>query len=196
MIPHKENRDMNVNQKQTLRQKLLGLLKNQKEEIRRKKSRLIQERLFKTPEFQSAKTVMLYCSFDGEVETHDMLKQAKKMGKDVAVPVTVRAEKKIIPSLVENIEEELTEGPYGIQQPKKESQKFVPHNRLDLVVVPGVAFDRRNNRLGRGEGYYDRFLKLLPSTTPTIGLAFDFQLVDTLPELEAHDMPVSLVLTA
>jgi 5-formyltetrahydrofolate cyclo-ligase len=59
-----------------------------------------------------------------------------------------------------------------------------------------VAFDRKNNRLGRGEGYYDRFLKLLPSTTPTIGLAFDFQLVDTLPELEAHDMPVSLVLTA
>jgi len=187
---------MDVNPKQTLRQKLLGLLKNQKEEIRRKKSRLIQERLFKTPEFKAAKTVMLYCSFDGEVETVDMMKQAKKMGKDVAVPVTVRTEKKIIPSLVENIEEELTDGPYGIKQPKKESQRLVAHDRLDLVVVPGVAFDRRNNRLGRGEGYYDRFLKLLPSTTPTIGLAFDFQLVDTLPELEAHDMPVSLVLTA
>ncbi len=183
-------------QKQTLRQKLLGLLKNQKEEIRRQKSRLIQKRLFTTPAFQAAKTVMLYCSFDGEVETGEMIKQAKKMGKNVAVPVTVRTEKKIIPSLVNNIEEELTDGPYGIKQPKQERQHFVDNDRLDLVVVPGVAFDRCNNRLGRGEGYYDRFLKLLPSTTPTIGLAFDFQLVDALPELEAHDIPVSLVLTA
>lgn len=185
-----------MDQKQTLRQKLLGLLKGQKEETRRKKSRLIQERLFKTPAFQAAKTVMLYCSFDGEVETADMMKQAKKMGKTIAVPVTVRNEKKIIPSLVDNMEEELTEGPYGIKQPRKERQRHIEPGSLDLVVVPGVAFDRHNNRLGRGEGYYDRFLKLLPSTTPTIGLAFDFQLVDTLPELEAHDMPVSLVLTA
>ena len=187
---------MEIKQKQTLREKLLGLLKNQKEEIRRQKSRLIQERLFKTPAFQAAKTVMLYCSFDGEVETVDMIKQAKKMGKQIAVPVTMRTEKKIIPSFVENIEEELPEGPYGIKQPKQESQRFVDNDRLDLVVVPGVAFDRRNNRLGRGEGYYDRFLKLLPSTTPTIGLAFDFQLVDALPGLEDHDVPVSLVLTA
>ena len=66
---------------------------------------------------------------------------------------------------------------------------------IELVVVPGVAFDRRNFRLGRGGGYYDRFLAKIPSHTPTIGLAFDFQMIDALPEKETHDRPVSLVLT-
>ncbi|MCX5681747.1 MAG: 5-formyltetrahydrofolate cyclo-ligase [Candidatus Omnitrophica bacterium] len=182
-------------QKQTLRQKLLELLKTQKEEIRLKKSSLIQDKLFKTSEFKKAEIVMFYCSFDGEVETVSMMKQAKKIGKKIAVPVTIREEKRIIPSLVNNLDHELIEGPYGIKQPKKTSQKSVSTDDLDLVVVPGVAFDRHNNRLGRGEGYYDRFLKLLPPTTPTIGLAFDFQMVDALPELQAHDIPVSLVLT-
>jgi len=182
--------------KQTLRQRLLDLLKNQKEESRREKSRILHKRLFDTPQFKAAKTVMFYCSFDGEVETGDMIKQAKKIGKRVAVPVTMQNKKTIIPSLVENLEQDLAAGPYGIPQPKPENQKTVNNHEIDLVVVPGVGFDRVNNRLGRGQGYYDRFLQLLPSTTPTIGLAFDFQIVDRLPEVEAHDMPVSLVLAA
>jgi 5-formyltetrahydrofolate cyclo-ligase len=187
---------MELVQKQTLRQKLLELLKNQREETRLKKSRLIQDKLFKTSEFKNAGTVMFYCSFDGEVETVSMMKQAKKIGKKIAIPVTIRKEKKIIPSFVHHLDHELTEGPYGIKQPKKTNQKPVSADDLDLVVVPGVAFDRHNNRLGRGQGYYDRFLKLLPPTTPTIGLAFDFQVVDILPDLQFHDVPVSLVLSA
>ena len=63
-----------------------------------------------------------------------------------------------------------------------------------MVVVPGVAFDKKNNRLGRGKGYYDRFLKMLPFSTPTIGLAFDFQIVENLPVKEPHDVPVSQVI--
>jgi 5-formyltetrahydrofolate cyclo-ligase len=138
---------------------------------------------------------MFYCSFDGEVETVSMMKQAKKIGKKIAVPVTIRKEKKIVPSIVNDLDQELTEGPYGIKQPKKTNQRSILTDDLDLVVVPGVAFDRHNNRLGRGQGYYDRFLKLLPPTTPTIGLAFDFQVFDRLPGLQPHDIPVSLVLT-
>ena len=61
--------------------------------------------------------------------------------------------------------------------------------------MPGVAFDRRNNRLGRGAGYYDRFLSDLPVTTPTIGLAYDLQVVDALSGIEAHDRRVALVIT-
>ena len=65
---------------------------------------------------------------------------------------------------------------------------------IDLVLVPGVAFDRKNNRLGRGAGYYDRFLKDLP-TTPSIGLAFDFQVLDVLPHQPGQDVPVKCVIT-
>lgn len=187
---------MSCDQKQSLRQKLLDLLKNQKEESRREKSKILQKRLFETAQFKAAQTVMFYCSFGGEVETSDMMHQAKKIGKTIAVPVTIQNKKTIIPSLVENFDQDLVAGPYGIAQPKPENQKPVDNNAIDLVVVPGVGFDRANNRLGRGQGYYDRFLKLLPSTTPTVGLAFDFQIVDRLPDVQTHDVPVSLVLAA
>ncbi|MCK4882744.1 MAG: 5-formyltetrahydrofolate cyclo-ligase, partial [Candidatus Omnitrophica bacterium] len=66
---------------------------------------------------------------------------------------------------------------------------------LDMVIVPGVAFDKHNNRLGRGGGYYDRFLAALSSEVLTVGLAFDFQMVDSLSSQETHDVPVSCVLT-
>ncbi len=64
---------------------------------------------------------------------------------------------------------------------------------LDAVIVPGLAFDRQHNRLGRGAGYYDRFLSTLPKTVTTVGLAFDFQLTESLPT-EAHDMRLQQII--
>jgi 5-formyltetrahydrofolate cyclo-ligase len=64
---------------------------------------------------------------------------------------------------------------------------------LDAVIVPGLAFDRLHNRLGRGAGYYDRFLCTLPKHVITVGLAFDFQLTESLPT-EAHDMRLQQII--
>lgn len=101
----------------------------------------------------------------------------------------------MIPTLVESIDRDLETGPYGIQQPKESPETgSVDVSDIDLVIVPGVAFDRQNNRLGRGQGYYDRFLKKMPARTPLIGLAFDFQIVDHLPHRQGQDIPVSCVL--
>ncbi len=71
----------------------------------------------------------------------------------------------------------------------------VPAREVDLVLVPGLAFDRTGHRLGHGQGYFDRFLARLPRSTPTVGLAYRFQLLDRLPRA-AHDHPVQAVLTA
>ena len=71
---------------------------------------------------------------------------------------------------------------------------IVDAERIGLVIVPGVAFDIKNGRLGRGKGYYDRFLEKLPPGKTTIGLAFDFQIVKDLPK-DSHDIPVSKVIT-
>ena len=90
--------------------------------------------------------------------------------------------------------DDLEHGPYGISQPKKNPSADLHLRDLNMVIVPGIAFDKRNNRLGRGGGYYDRFLTTVPSHVPTIGLAFDFQIVDHLPHLDKHDMSVSHVL--
>ncbi len=185
---------MEKNSKKAFRQRLLELLKNQKEEVRFTKSKIIEHKLLEAQEFRQAKVIMFYSSFNGEVETLSIMKQAQKLGKQVVLPMIIKEEKKIIPSPIDSFKEDLIRGPYGITQPKKDPDSSW-NDQLDLVVVPGVAFDKQNNRLGRGEGYYDRFLKVLPKETPTFGLAFDFQIVGCLPFVEEHDISVSHVLT-
>ena len=96
--------------------------------------------------------------------------------------------------MIDSVKEDLEYGPYGIQQPKSNRATVIAPEVLDLVVVPGVAFDRSGHRLGRGAGFYDRFLADLPRDIPTVGLAFDFQIVSNLP-LQEHDIPLSFVIS-
>ena len=181
--------------KKILRERILTLLRNQKEEERLNKSLVIKDRLFQTQEFRKAQTILFYASFDGEVETFSMMKEAQKSGKTIGLPKIGDKEGEIIPVSVQSLESDLEKGPYGIKQPRTDNVHTLNTTDFDLVIVPGVAFDRQNNRLGRGGGYYDRFLGKLPSSIPTVGLAFDFQIVNSLPPKEEHDIPVSCVLT-
>ena len=178
--------------KQRLRSKILNILKIQKEEDRKRKSKLIEHKLFLSPVFKRAKIVMFYMSFDGEVDTTGMIKQAQKLGKKIAVPVCVRDRIMIRPAFLCD-RGALRRGPYGIREPV--TKELVRLSKLDVVVVPGVAFDKKGNRLGRGKGYYDRFLKRLPSRTRAIGIAFDFQIVPVVPTF-IDDMSVDRVIFA
>jgi 5-formyltetrahydrofolate cyclo-ligase len=184
-----------INTKKALRERLLGLLRQQKEDSRFKKSRAVLRKLFETREFKKATTVMFFSSFDGEVQTIDMMRQAQNLGKRIALPVTIKKENNLIPRLIKDLDVDLCPGPYGVSQPCASDTATVDLDLLDLVLVPGLAFDGQGNRLGRGKGYYDRFLKCLPKTTPCFGLAFDFQVVPCLPSIEEHDVPVSCVIT-
>ncbi|MFZ5800760.1 MAG: 5-formyltetrahydrofolate cyclo-ligase [Candidatus Omnitrophota bacterium] len=181
--------------KASLRKKLLQLLRLQKEEERLKKSRLIKHKLFSSAAFKEARTVLFYASFDGEVPTWEMMREAKRQGKVIGLPVISRSHRKIVPSRVLNIDTELELGPYGVMQPKAAFLRPIALDDIDLVVVPGVAFDKYGNRLGRGKGYYDRLLAQLPPSLPAIGLAFAFQILDELPQLACHDCPVITVIT-
>lgn len=186
----------NPQDKQSLRQMFLKKLKRQKEEKRRQKSSLIKRKLFSSQEFKKAKTILFYASFDGEVDTKKMLRQALRLGKRVALPVILENKKKLIPSLVFDLEKELGAGPYGILQPKSDYLRPVDLSDINLVIVPGVAFDREGRRLGRGKGYYDCFLKTLPLNIPTIGLAFDFQITESLPFNPSYDVAVKKVIAS
>lgn len=182
--------------KQQIRLLIKKKLKAQREELRNKKSSKIKKLLFSQSEFIQADTVMFYIAKNGEVDTAKMIKDALKMGKKVVVPITLEKEKKIIPSLLKNPEKELEKGPYGIYQPKKRFMKRVLLKHIDLIVVPGIAFDRQGNRLGRGGGYFDRFLaKLKKINVPIFGVAFKFQIIKQLPVL-SHDIPVSKLIFA
>ncbi len=142
------------------------------------------------PEFKRARAILFYASLDGEVETFNMMKQAQRLGKKIALPVIHKKEKKLVPFVVEDLNTEIIRGPYGIKQPDLKNCRLLEAKDIDLVVVPAVAFDKHNNRLGSGAGYYDRFLTTVPSQIPIFGLAFDFQIVDRLPHQQNHDVPV------
>jgi len=177
--------------KQRLRSKILLRLKTQKEEDRERKSRIIKEKLFKDTVFKKAKRVMFYISFGGEVNTIEMIKEAKKIGKMIAVPVCGSG-RSIKPCLLAN-RAGLRKGPYSVKEPAV--KKSVDIKTLDLVVVPAVAFDKKGNRLGRGRGCYDYFLKKLPKDTPSVGLAFDFQVLPSIPTTK-RDIKVNKILFA
>lgn len=185
--------NVSVEEKKELRDRFLSLLRGQNEEDRLHKSRLIQKKLFERPEFKAATTILFYASFGGEVETFQMIHKATQLNKKIALPMITKGSKDIIPTLIEGLDR-LHEGPYKIKQPAYALDRVVDLKDLDLVIVPGLAFDGRHNRLGRGAGYYDRFLSGLPEDTPSLGLAFDFQLVDELPYLEAHDITLTDVI--
>jgi len=164
--------------KKQIRSKILLRLKTQKEEDRNRKSKLIKDKLFRTLEFLKAKIVMFYISFDGEVNTQDMIKEAHRLGKIVAVPVCKRPRVTLRPCILRN-KGKLKKGPYGICEPAV--KEYIKLEDLDLVIVPGIAFDKKGNRLGRGRGHYDYFLKRVPRDTASIGLAFDFQILPSIP---------------
>ena len=178
--------------KQALRSKILAKLKRQKEEDRKQKSRSIKNKLLRQTEFKKAKKVMFYIAMLGEVETKEMIETAKRLGKIIAVPVCVKNRASLRPAILDS-HASLKKGPYGVPEPVV--SRFLRPEDLDLVITPGVAFDKKGNRLGRGKGYYDRFLSKIPKDTPSIGLAFSLQILPVVPT-SILDVSVKKVLFA
>ncbi|RKY43390.1 MAG: 5-formyltetrahydrofolate cyclo-ligase [Candidatus Omnitrophota bacterium] len=181
--------------KQEIRERIISKLKRQDEQQRKIKSQKIKEKLFLHPDFKKAQTVMFYIAERFEVDTEDMIKESQRRGKKVVVPITDVNRKELIASLLVDYNKELTKGPFGILEPKSNFVRPVPLKMINLVIVPGIAFDKEDNRLGRGTGYYDRFLSKISKDTCTIALAFDFQIVDSIPTF-SHDIKVKEVISA
>ncbi|MDD5774331.1 MAG: 5-formyltetrahydrofolate cyclo-ligase [Candidatus Omnitrophica bacterium] len=177
--------------KEAIRNKILVRLKTQKEDIRARKSAVIFKRLFRTRAFKQAETVMFYKAFTGEVDTDSMIKAAQKSGKIVVVPVCGE-HRTLIPCILKD-GARLLRGPYGIGEPA--IKRSVPLRSIDLVIVPGIAFTKNGKRLGRGKGYYDRFLSRVSHRAAIIGLGFDFQVLPDLPT-NAMDVSVQKVIAA
>ncbi|MFH1845938.1 MAG: 5-formyltetrahydrofolate cyclo-ligase [Candidatus Omnitrophota bacterium] len=177
-----------------IRKELGRRLKEQQAFLRLERSKAIQEKFLSSKEFNESTTVMTYASLPTEVDTYYINKEALKRGKRVVVPYVELTTQMIIASEIKEIEW-LEKGPFGIYQPPKVRVQEIPLKEIDLIVVPAIAFDKKNQRLGRGKGYYDRFLASSDlSSAKTIGLAFKFQIVENLPS-DLHDIPVDRVIT-
>lgn len=180
--------------KRDLREEVLCQLKQQEPKLRVSKSLKIKELVIRSPFFRRAQTVLFYLATGFEVETKDLIEESINLGKTVALPVCEPKTREILPVRVKDLSG-LTRGSTGILEPVSTPDSLVPLSAIDLVLVPGVAFDRWGHRLGRGLGYYDRFLAKLRPTTVKVGLAFDFQVIENIPAVEGRDIPLDLVLS-
>lgn len=155
------------------------------------KSRLIQQKLFSLPEFLKAKTVMFYISFGSEVDTIEMINSALKSSKTVCVPVS-DFELNEMKAVELNAFEELSPNDKGILEPSKGTASEIDSSRIDLIIVPGIAFDEKGNRLGFGAGFYDKFTA--NCNAKLIALAFEEQIEKEIPSL-CHDQKVHKIIT-
>lgn len=154
------------------------------EELQAKSKKLV-EKIYLSEEYKKAGIVMLYYPLWDEPDTRPLIKRALTAGKRVILPTVVGDD--IIPVEVTK-ETEWKEGPFGIMEPQAEAYD----GEVDFVLVPGVAFDHAGNRLGRGKGYYDRFLENHKDAF-RLGICFDFQIVAEVPT-EEFDLPVNDIL--
>lgn len=139
-------------------------------------SRSVIKRLMASPKMKAAKTVLMYYSLDDEVDTHDAVDVILKQGKTVLLPKVISETEMELRRYTGP--QDLQDGFFNIMEPSGEL--FENYAEIDLAVVPGMAFDSRNNRLGRGKGYYDRMLPKLINAYK-IGVCFDFQRLPGIP---------------
>jgi 5-formyltetrahydrofolate cyclo-ligase len=156
------------------------------------KSKRIKEQVFHMGEFKDAKAILFYVSYDNEVYTHEMIKKCLEIKKQVVVPkIDMNNRTMLCSSLIRW--DDLVTGAYNILEPRQECLKEVFLESIDLIVIPGIAFDCQGNRIGHGMGYYDRLLKK-KITAHRLGLAFEFQIADIIPS-EKHDVKVNKIVT-
>ena len=178
--------------KPEVRKEISNKLISQTKEEKLKKDEVIKKKILSLSEFKEAKVVAFYMSIGSEVDTGALIDGALAEGKRVVVPAIVGDDLKFYE--IKNRKAGLAEGPYGILQPDTNCLEPFPNEEIGLIIVPGAAFTRDGARLGRGRGFYDRFLKGLPSRVKKIGLAYDLQIIEDLP-VTPHDIPVDIVVT-
>jgi len=148
--------------------------------------------LIRTPEFKAARTVMLYLSTPTEVETAPLALRCWQEGKTVVVPKVSWDQRRMLPVEISSLTDQMTTSGQGVREPA--GGKPVPVEFIDFVVVPGLGFTDTGYRIGRGMGFYDRFLAQSDFLGLSCGLAFAEQIMPDLPVLD-HDIPLSMLAT-
>lgn len=180
--------------KKTLRQEIMRKRSRLSKEEIMEKSTEIKNKLFQLEEFKAANFIFSFISFEDEIYTHNIIKESLAMNKRIGVPITVDKPRKLLVSEIKDFNKELEIGYYNILAPKKEFERIVAPSVIDLVLVPGLAFDKEGYRTGYGGGYYDRFFAISNKNMVKVGLCFDLQIVTEVPK-DPYDIPVDYIIT-
>jgi 5-formyltetrahydrofolate cyclo-ligase len=181
-----------LKEKQALRlaiQKIRDLIPSEERKV---KTQIIAEKFYSLREYCEAANVLIYYPFRSEIDTTVIIVKALTDGKRVILP---RVSGKVLELFyVRDIKKDLKPGTFGIIEPCSDSCDPAKYTDPDIVVVPGVGFDRQKNRLGYGGGFYDRLLPKLSKNIQKIALCFQVQIIDSIPSF-AHDVRVDKVIS-
>jgi len=178
-----------INPKAELRQKIRTALGRISLAVRMVESLELCGRL--EPQLQSAHTILFYAPLPDELDVWPLLEKLLPTTKICALPAYDAGLSAYTARRVMNLETDIAPGRFGVSEPQTGCAE-IPLDRFDLVLVPGVAFDLNGNRLGRGRGFYDRILSAASGVK--CGVAYDFQLLETIPT-EPHDAQVNFIVT-
>jgi len=177
-------------EKKLLRKQLLEKRNSLSPALARKWSAWVQMHFLGAHCYLNATTIGLYASFDQEVDTRLVFQRARSEGKTLYFPRIIAPGEMVF--LRVDYWEDMVPNKYGILEPKASAKEIDP-SQLDVLIVPGVAFDRRGYRLGFGGGYYDRLLAKISSHTISVGFAYSFQVLDFIPVDEKDQKVARLV---
>jgi 5-formyltetrahydrofolate cyclo-ligase len=159
-----------------------------------KKVRAIEDRLFEFANFLESKITLLYVSGYNEVQTKNIIKRAYSYNKIVVLPAFDPKTFEMELMKVDKFAQELKPGPRGVPEPTAAHYKIVPIDRIDIAIIPGIAFDEKGGRIGTGRGYYDRLIPKLAITTRKVALTLEEQIIPQVP-MESHDKHVDIIIT-
>jgi len=178
--------------KSAIRRQLHEKLKAMTDADRQAKSLAATAFLAASPEFAAARIVMLYLTAAQELDTTPLALRCWQSGKTVVVPKVSWDQRRMLPVEITSLQTRMTTTGPGVREPV--SGQPMPVNLIDLVIVPGLGFTPDGHRIGRGMGFYDRFLAQPDFIGVSCGMGFEDQIVPHLPVLD-HDMPLSMLCT-
>ena len=184
-----------ANMKQSIRKTTLAQREQLPADMRAAYSATIIERLLQLPEYRQAGTVLGYMNFGAEFASELWVARVLADGKRLALPKVNRHTNHLDLYWVEDMENQLAAGLWGIREPVVERcERLATSNEVEFVLLPGVAFTRDGARLGYGGGYYDKLLVSMAQRPALVAAAFALQIVEALPQ-EATDVRVEWVIT-
>ena len=174
-----------MNDKKSVRKQVKMALQNLLDSERGQQALVLIQNIEHLPQYQQADVLMAFYPLPDEIDIRPLLAEAYR-NKTVLLPVITDGKIHLHPY---RGEEQMKEGLFHILEPVTE--EFTDYDRIDVILVPGVAFDGEGHRLGRGKGFYDRFLPLVPKAYK-VGVGYNCQLLDAIP-VEPHDVPLDRI---
>lgn len=188
---------MHFSDKKILRKEIIKKRDNIDITEKEKMDKDILIRFFESKYYVDAEKIFIYISYGSEINTRKIISKALKEKKRIYVPRT-EFKTRVMDAVEITSFDNLVESSYGILEPSIE-KPYINPNELDLIVVPGVAFDRRGGRVGYGAGFYDRYFKKINKENTKgiikLALAYEFQVIDKEVPMSEQDVPVDYIIT-